>query len=60
MILTNESGLVVTDVNGVSLHLPKRDVSFEKIKTEIKKFSVEELQELHILIASEIVERTVA
>ena len=60
MILTNESGLVVTDVNGVGLHLPKRDENFEKVKNGIKNYSTEELQELHILIASEIVERTVA
>ncbi len=56
----NEKELIITDVNGVNLHLPKRSNIFEQVKNMVTGFSTEELQELHILIASEIIERTAA
>ena len=58
--MTNEKDLVVTNVNGIDLHLPKREDYFEKIKNHISVLTTEQLQELHILIASEIIDRAVA
>lgn len=58
--MINEKELVITNVNGVDLHLPKRGKNVEKIKSIVGSFTTEELQELHILIASEIIERAAA